>query len=142
MDELKAKTVINAYQLECSDEIHDLKAENERLKATPEQVMKEVFDKVLIYPHERVSLDDVYKLAVELKATKRALWLARAARAKTEYQHWILIWHCTNTNQYFFINKTRYKHTSKVDRMRYPWEWRDIWSEVEKRCLKKAEEYK
>ena len=78
----------------------------------------------------------------ELRATKHALWLARAARAKTEYQHWILIWRCANTNQYFFINKTRYRHTSKVDRMMYPWEWRDIWSEVEQRCLKKAEEYK
>ena len=79
---------------------------------------------------------------VRIKEKSRALWLARAARAKTEYQHWILIWRCANTNQYFFINKTRYKHTSKVDRMRYPWEWRDIWSEVEKRCLKKAKEYK
>lgn len=78
----------------------------------------------------------------KIKELKRDLWLARAARAKTEYQHWILIWHCANTNQYFFINKTRYKHTSKVDRMRYPWEWRDIWNEVENRCIKKAEEYK
>jgi len=91
-------------------------------------------------------MDDYHLMSdirrAKIKEQKHALWLARAARAKTEYQHWILIWHCANTNQYFFINKTRYKHTSKVDRMRYPWEWRDIWSEVEKHCLKKAEEYK
>ena len=82
------------------------------------------------------------ELARKLRATQRALWLARAARAKTEYQHWILIWHCEYTNNRFFINKSRYRHTSKVDRMRYPWEWRDIWIEVEQRCTKKAEEYK
>lgn len=124
------------------ERIKELEDENEKLKATPEQIMKETFDKVLIYPKELVSIDDAYKLAVETKKAKHALWLARAAREKTEYQHWILIWRCANTNQYFFINKTRYKHTSKVDRMRYPWEWRDMWLEVEKRCIKKAEEYK
>jgi hypothetical protein len=73
---------------------------------------------------------------------KRALWLARADRAKTEYNHWILIWHCELNNHLFFINKTRYKHRAKVDRLHYPWEWRDIWDEVERKCRAKAEEYR
>ena len=60
------------------DVIAELEAENKRLKASPEQIMKELFDKVLIYPHEKVRLEDAYKLAVSLKNTKRALYKACA----------------------------------------------------------------
>lgn len=67
---------------EVDDIISKLEAENRKLKASPEQIMKELFDKVLIYPHEKVRLEDAYKLAVSLKNTKRALWLARALRAR------------------------------------------------------------
>lgn len=78
----------------------------------------------------------------ENRKLQYALWLARANMAKTEYNHWILIWHCELNNHLFFINKTRYKNGAKVDRLHYPWEWRDIWNDVERKCLKKAEEYK
>jgi hypothetical protein len=78
----------------------------------------------------------------ENRRLKRSLWMARADRAKTEYNHWILIWHCELNNHLFFINKTRYKNRAKVDRLHYPWEWRDIWDEVERKCRAKAEEYK
>lgn len=64
-----------------------LKAENERLKAAPEEIMKEVFGKALIYPHDMVRLQDAYLLAVSLRDAKRALWLARAWRAKEHVWH-------------------------------------------------------
>lgn len=105
--------------------------EIEKLKECKEWMKKHFYCEEMLHVEKR-----------EHKATKRALWMARAARAKVEYQHWILIQRCEYTNHHFFINKSRYKHTSKVDRLRYPWEWRDIWFKVEKRCIKKAEEYK
>ena len=123
--------------------IDELKTENERLKDLYKTDHHNIQYLCRMYGCDNVEAfhGEIKNLQTKLIATERALWLARAERAKTEYQHWILIWHCANTNQYFFINKTRYKHTSKVDRMRYPLEWRDIWSEVEQRCSKKAEEY-
>lgn len=112
--------------------IDELKAENERLvKCCKEYDSRQRID-------ERIKFNG----AQQLRTTKRALWIARASRAKVEYQYWIFIQRCEYTNHHFFINKSRYKHTSKVDRLRYPWEWSDIWIEVEKRCIKKAEEYK
>ena len=59
-DELKP------IDLECNfgkdiDEVNaaiaELKAENKKLKASSEQIMKELFDKVLIYPNEMVRLE-------------------------------------------------------------------------------------
>ena len=74
MSELKYQLMLNKdmswvpcyIKSEADKVIAELKAENERLKATPEQIMKEVFDKCLIYPKEMVRLDDAYKLAVSL----------------------------------------------------------------------------
>ena len=53
-------------------------AEIARLEATPKEIMKEVFDKVLIYPHDMVRLEDAYKLAVALRRSNRKLCLAKA----------------------------------------------------------------
>lgn len=113
--------------------IAELKAENERLNRELEHVKN----------GDCINTCDVVEKHVkeDIKA-KRALWLARAERAKTEYNHWILIWHCELSNHLFFINKTRYKNRAKVDRLHYPWEWRDIWYEVERKCRAKAEEFK
>lgn len=135
--------VISDMKSEADKYIDELKADNESLRKAVSNWhnkycnLQETIDR-LECKLECVKADK----DKELRATKRALWMARAERAKVESQHWIVIWRCDYTTSRFFINKTRYKHTSKVDLMRYPWEWRDIWIEVEKRCIKKAEEYK
>jgi hypothetical protein len=110
------------------EEYESLKLENAELKAKLESVQATAYAE---------SVD----AGMENRRLKRALWLARADRAKTEYNHWILIWHCELNNHLFFINKTRYKNRAKVDRLHYPWEWRDIWDEVERKCRAKAEQY-
>lgn len=118
------------YQKEDVDAvIAQLKAENERLKATPEQIMKEIFDKVLIYPNELVSLDDAYKLAVETKQAKRALWLARADRAMM-------------TLDYFTLKCRWFKDYMKVEPPECDVKMIHKWATVERKCRAKAKEYK
>jgi hypothetical protein len=58
--------------------LKELKAENERLKATPEEIVKELYTKMLIYPHNMVRLEDAYKLAVALRRSNRKRCLAMA----------------------------------------------------------------
>ena len=60
-------------------------AEIARLEATPEEIMKEVFDKVLIYPHDMVRLEDAYKLAVALRRSNRKRCVAMAKWCKARY---------------------------------------------------------
>lgn len=78
----------------------------------------------------------------ELRAMKRALWMARAARAHAEWGHWATIWFC-NTNVELNINKSSvsqdpYRGTTK----RNAAIWRNIWHDVERKCRAKAEECK
>lgn len=103
------------------DVVADLKAENERLKATPEEIMKEVFDKVLIYPPDMVRLQDAYRLAVSLRKAKRALWLARSERALAE--------------------RRRYCAMSAFEDIEND-ALRIKWCKIQHECLKKAEEYR
>lgn len=122
-----------AYDIdEVNAAIAELKAENKKLKASSEQIMNEMFRKVLIYPHEMVSLEDAYKLAVSLKNTKRALWLARAERAKAMKA-------IENLDNYLSLHKNSKWfgiYATRIDTWFYKWD------DVERKCLKKAEEYK
>lgn len=112
MSELKYQLMLNKdmswvpcyIKSEADKVIAELKAENERLKATPEQIMKEVFDKCLIYPKEMVRLDDAYKLAVSLRKQKykRCLAMASKCRLRARWfgdnafykkEQWALQWH-------------------------------------------------
>lgn len=92
--------------------IEEKDAEIARLKATPEEIMKEVFDKVLIYPHDMVRLEDAYRLAVSLRKTKRALYKACA-----NWAHFAVAFFSS------YVTKNR-------------WRWMEL------KCLKKAEKYK
>ena len=69
-----------------------------------------------------------FGLKQELKATKRALWLARAERAKVEKEHYVAV--------KFTECKPSTKRRRDMDRIAYKWEW------VELKCREKAEEYK
>ena len=88
-------------------------AEIARLKATPEDIMKEVFDKVLIYPHEMVRLEDAYRLAVSLRKMTRAFYKACA--------NWAFL--------------------AQWERGELKENW-EKWEKVEVKCCEKAKEYK
>lgn len=77
---------------------------------------------------------EVKNLNNQLRATKRALWLARERRAWCEGQFWFVI----------ESNKPRdICHLSRTNRIhRTPNEWMTYWEKVERLCKKKAEEYK
>ena len=69
---------------------------------------------------------------------KRALWLARAWRASNQYQMFCFSSHIgdlMNVNGF----TQRFKGCSN---MRNAEEWQQIWKRVERKCIKKAEEYK
>lgn len=84
--------------------IAELKEETEKLKATPEQIMKEVFDKCRIYPKEMVRLDDAYKLVVSLRNQKYKRCLDKA-------NYWLVIsYHCIDD-----------KHKQRAERRHYKW---------------------
>ena len=101
------------YRVKDVDEtIAELEAENKRLKATPEQIMKEVFDKCLIYPKEMVRLDDAYKLAVSLRKQKYKRCLAMAE------------WCDSNCDWYYSIGE------EFIDRVDFYRKWRDRWFEI------------
>lgn len=144
MSELKAYKMVNEmyctdvrvipaevyFKSEADKVIAELKSENERLKATPEEIMKEVFDKVLIYPYDMVRLEDAYKLAVALRSSRRTMWMARAERAKAmakiysqEANLILLREHYPNGCGFFYKMKNK-------------------WRKVEQLCRAKAEEFK
>lgn len=102
-----------------------LEAENESLKARLENAMATV-----AFNH----LD----AATRERRLERALWLARAWRADDMYRIFCFSSHIAEPmNIRGFIE--RFKGCSN---MRSSEEWQQVWSRVERKCLKKAEEYK
>lgn len=73
---------------------------------------------------------------------KRALWLARAERAKETQFLWQVYCHCDKL--YFckpFCVSTRknpYRYISHMNVV----EWDEFWGKIKNKCLAKAEEYK
>ena len=114
--------------------IAELKSENERLKATPEEIAKELYIKMLIYPHEMVRLEDAYRIAVSRRKTKRALWLAREWRAWCEVEFWSIA-EGDKSKDIFHLSCTKRIH-------RMPITWVAYWQEIARKCKAKAEEYK
>ena len=127
------------YADHVEQKIQDLEAENERLKNEPcndgekcgaywklhaenERLKKDINTLKTAYEQSQSALSAIaaLKLAAEekLRATRRALWLARAERAKDRQQ---------------------YENVCRLD----GWVHRiNKWIEVERKCLNKAEEYK
>lgn len=100
------------YLKEDVDEaISELKAENERLKKC------EIWMKQHFYCEEVIACE-----SAKNRRLKRALWLARAERAK----------------------EFRYKIGFAISSMntKYDYSDADKWQNVERKCLKKAEQYK
>ena len=118
---------------EVDDAIAELKSENERLNRELEHVKN----------GDCINTCDVVEKHVkeEIKA-KRALWLARAERAHAEWGHWATIWFRDATIK-LNINKSsvsQVPYCCTIERNAAI--WRNMWREVERKCLAKAEEYK
>ena len=74
---------------------------------------------------------------------RRALWLARANDARNSYIKWNLFANFESEDKLFTIDE--YDETPGATDgqvLRTYTEWLRIWQEVERKCLKKAEEYR
>lgn len=88
-----------------------------------------------------IEKSNVDTLEQALNQMQRALWLARADRAKAEWGHWATIWFC-NTSVVLNINKSSVSQVPyRCTIQRNAAIWRNMWNEVERKCRAKAKEY-
>lgn len=73
---------------------------------------------------------------VENRRLKRALWMTRAAMAKSEKDRWNAHIDCGNRRN---RKDPAYVKTGKLLKVS---EWRKLWADNERKCRAKAEEYK
>lgn len=109
------------------EEYESLKRENAELKAKLESVQASMYA-------------DVVDAGMENRKLKRALWLARASEASKEVNYW----NCIDESSYAIVDFNVHHETIvsyKAPHHR-PYKWILIWEEVERKCLKKAKEYK
>ena len=115
---------------EVDEAIAELKTENDRLK----QWMKKHF-----YCEEMLAVEKR-----EHKATKRALWLARANNAKlwanfwfdvfpSEYNKYDIIGRMEGNEKEFILTTLKTHRTAS--------EWVGVWEIIDKKCRAKAKEY-
>ena len=121
------------------EEYESIKRENAELKDEIKRL--ENVRKVHIESIE--SMCEGLKLnAKQICKTQRALWLARAERAKETQFLWQVYCHCDKL--YFckpFCVSTRknpYRYISHMNVV----EWDEFWGKIKNKCLAKAEEYK
>ena len=82
----------------------------------------------------------VKKLEAKNRRLKRALWIARARRAESRKDYWYAR-SCHEGDRFLVsIDGSPVKYIGCIKRTNF--DWLKIWSEVECKCLKKAEEYK
>lgn len=117
-------------------ELGKTKLENERLK-------KDIDTLKTAWEQSQSALSTIaaLKLAAEEKhrASRMALWLARAERAKDRAITCDDFDYFGDTKRE--INMTLARTWMKC-RLLKPSEWSKVWRKVERKCLKKAEEYK
>lgn len=107
--------------------IDELQAENAELKQKLEDVQASMYC-------------DVVDANMEIRRLKRALWLARAERAEARKNYWYAR-SCHEGDDFLMsIDGSPVKYIGCIKRTNY--DWLLTWSEVERKCLAKAEEYK
>ena len=128
MSELKA---INAHGVRKDDgAYYDRRQADEYIAELDERHTTEITALEVSY---RLQLDGLrYDKDAEIRRLKRALWLARAERSKSEKDYW---GHIYNEDCGEF-NYTILSRSLASD------EWMRIWHNVELKCRAKAEEYK
>lgn len=138
-DELKPITVTDecgSYRVynksDVDADIAELKAENERLKRC------EIWMKQHFFCEEVIACE-----SAKNRKLKRALWLARAERAKESHFMWCqLIFHKKYGIVKFNIRKEWGKNIKQGQMLHTPQGWADAMDNVAYKCLKKAEKYK
>lgn len=83
---------------------------------------------------------DVVDANMENRRLKRALWLARAYRAEARKNYWYARSCHEGDERLWSIDGSAVKYIGCIKRTNF--DWLKVWSEVEIKCLKKAEEYK
>lgn len=76
----------------------------------------------------------------EIRRLKRALWLARAKSAEARKDYWHARSCHEGDERLWSIDGSSVKYIGCIKRTNF--DWLKIWSEVECKCLKKAEQYK
>jgi len=114
-------------KVEVDEAIEEFKAENERLKKCEIWMMQH------FYCEEVIACE-----SAKNRRLKRALWLARAERARDK----ALVFYFAMTES-FNLNINGYSNKEKGHtRMRPARWWRNTWLKVERKCRAKAERYK
>lgn len=138
-DELKTETIVPqgctlTLQMypkgEVDAAIAELKAENERLVKCCEE-----YDS-----RQRIDENIKFNGVKQLRATKRAMWLARAERAAAWQIHFSVC-HNHSIDREFYINGASMPCEGMVT-MRTARDWAMIWKKVDHLCRQKVEEYK
>lgn len=114
---------------EVDEAIEELKAENERLKKCEIWMMQH------FYCEEVIACE-----SAKNRQLKRALWLARAERARARKNYWYVRSIHEGDKYLWSIDGSAVKYIGCIKRNNF--EWLKIWSEVECKCLAKAEEYR
>ena len=110
-------------------EIASLKADNERLKKC------EIWMTQHFFCEEVIACE-----SAKNRRLRRALWLARAYRAEARKNYWYAR-SCHEGDEHLWsIDGSAVKYIGCIKRTNF--DWLKVWSEVESKCLKKAEEYK
>ena len=110
-------------------ENEELKAENERLKRC------EIWMKQHFFCEEVIACE-----SAKNRMLKRALWLARAERAKARKNYWYVRSCHEGDKDLWSIDGSVVKYIGCIKRSNF--DWLKIWSEVECKCRAKAKEYK
>ena len=80
------------------------------------------------------------EMTEEFMKSQRALWLARAKRAEARKDYWYARCCHEGDDRLWSIDGSPFKYLGCIKRTNF--DWLKIWSEVECKCLKKAEKYK
>ena len=102
-----------------------------------EKVLRRKSNK-LFYPKSEVDAA-IAELKREKRKLKRALWLARAKRAKARKNYWYVRSIHEGDKNLWSIDGSAVKYIGCIKRSNF--DWLKIWSEVESKCRAKAEEY-
>ena len=90
--------------------------------------------------HLRRMERDRREFAKILKETKRALWLARAERAKARKNYWYARSCHEGDKDFWSIDGSAVKYIGCIKRTNF--DWLKVWSEVEIKCRAKADTFK
>lgn len=131
-------TEVDAAIDELKTEHHKERDEYISMVHSREQTIKELKQKL---ESVRASMyADVVDAGMENRRLRRALWIARALRAESRKNYWYAR-SCHEGDDFIVsIDGSPVKYIGCIKRTNF--DWLKTWSEVECKCLKKAEEYK